>query len=134
ASAASAAAPARPIFTPATGTSWTGNNFSHEYVTGAPFTPVVWGQPGQSVLSEASWGAGHVMLGGMTSTVFQNPQPQAFNLRVSILGYAAALGRLDTTPPDVSAPDLAAASDTGYSAADNVTNAQSLVLNGTAEA
>jgi Ca2+-binding RTX toxin-like protein len=68
----------------------------------------------------------------MTSSAFHDPQPQAFNLRTSILVYGSHLS--DTTPPNISTPDLAAASDSGVSSSDNITNASILTFNGFAEA
>lgn len=77
-----------PIFDATTGTSWTGNYFSHDTVTGSGLTNLIDGFAG-TVLAEKDWGAGHVMIGGMTSAYFHAPQAEAFNLRVNILQYGA---------------------------------------------
>jgi hypothetical protein len=83
------AAIAHEIFTPQTGTSWTGDFFSHDIVVGSDFTTLINGDVGP-VLVEKDWGLGHVLVGGMTSTYFHQPQPEADDLRVNILRYGAS--------------------------------------------
>jgi hypothetical protein len=85
---------AHPIFngpfTPV-GTVWTGTSFGHDTVTGVGFTPLILNESGNNVLVEMDFGSGHVILGGMTTTNFHNPQPEATNLRINILVYATSL-------------------------------------------
>ncbi len=50
-------------------------------------------------------------------------------------GTSAALSiTIDTTPPTISPPDMTAASDSGFSSTDNITNISSPTFTGTAEA
>lgn len=75
-----------PIFDGSTGTAWTGGYFSHDVIFDSPFTSLIEGTSGP-VLVEGDWGSGHVMIGGMTSSYFHQPQAEAFNLRVNMLEY-----------------------------------------------
>ena len=75
-------------------TSYTGNAFGHA-VVGPAVTAIIIGAPGdevagQTVLGEKTFGAGCVLLGGMTIDYFHSPQPDAHNLRANILSYGAA--------------------------------------------
>jgi hypothetical protein len=76
------------------GTSWTGNYFSHDYITGTGLTSLISGDYG-SVLAELNYGSGLVLFGGMTSTFFHDPDLQAAILRANILDYSNA----DAAPP-----------------------------------
>lgn len=77
------------------GTSWTGNYFAHEYVTGTDLTYLISGYDVSngnyvgSVMAEKDYGLGHLMVGGMTSSYWHNPDPYADNLRENILNYGA---------------------------------------------
>ncbi len=75
------------------GTSWTGNYFSHDAVAaGTGFTPLITsgsGDTGNVILTGSSYGAGYVLVGGMSTTEFHSPQPQADNLLANILVYGA---------------------------------------------
>jgi hypothetical protein len=71
-------------------TTWSGNLFAHEFVTGTGFNPLMLGDDGSPILVEMGWGAGQVLLGGMTSPHFHDPAQQADSLRANILSYAAA--------------------------------------------
>jgi hypothetical protein len=93
---AAAVIPAFPIFngpfTPV-GTSWTGGYFAHAYITGPNLTPLIINTAnGLSVLSEGSYGAGHVLFGGMTVPEYHSPEPQGNNLLANILSFGAAGG------------------------------------------
>lgn len=87
---------AHPVFAgPATpvATSYTGNSFGHAIV-GAGVVPIIIGAPGdnvagKTVLGEKQFGAGCVLLGGMTTDNFHAPQPDAHNLRINILSYVS---------------------------------------------
>jgi subtilisin family serine protease len=95
---AHAADDAHPIFagpfTPVT-TSYTGNFFSHASVNGGGLDPVLLSSTDQIVLAEMQWGLGLVLFGGMTTTNWHAPQPQADNLRANIINYTAAPGHVD---------------------------------------
>lgn len=80
---------AHPIFDASTGTSWTGSAFGHDIVFDTSFATVIESEVSDALLVEGSWGLGHVMIGGMTSTFFHDPDVEAFNLRVNILDYMA---------------------------------------------
>ncbi|HQQ94059.1 MAG TPA: gliding motility-associated C-terminal domain-containing protein [Bacteroidia bacterium] len=72
-------------------TSFTGNWFTHGYITGGNTTVLMQGNYSgiglQTTLSELNWGAGLVMFGSMTLPNFHQPQPQAMNLVNNILSY-----------------------------------------------
>jgi Big-like domain-containing protein len=71
------------------GTSFSGNSFSHATLVGS-FTPLIQDSSGRALLAEATVGRGLVLFGGMTTSNFHSPQPNANNLRRNILAYAAA--------------------------------------------
>ncbi len=52
----------------ATGTSFSGNNLSHDRVFGAGLIPLMYGSndPDQIILGEMSYGSGHLIVGGLT--------------------------------------------------------------------
>jgi hypothetical protein len=89
---ASAVNGAHPIFNgphlPA-GTNFTGNFFSHAFITGGGTTSLMLDQNGRVVLSSLAFGAGHVLFGGMTTTNFHSPNPNALNLRANMLEFGA---------------------------------------------
>ena len=72
-----------------TGSNYTGNFFGHSIV-GPPTMKTIIRENGgtnAAVLAESFWGGGIVMFGGMTSTNFHGPQPNATNLKQNILSY-----------------------------------------------
>jgi len=69
-----------------TGEVFTGNGCAHNTVSGAGLISLVSDANG-SVLSEMSFGAGHVMFGGMTTTNFHSAN--GTNIRVNMLAYGA---------------------------------------------
>lgn len=72
---ASAVNGAHPIFNGPNGSTplnFTGTAFSHNYFTGPGFSSVMVNGNGDSILIERTWGAGFVMLGGLTSPNFQS--------------------------------------------------------------
>jgi len=90
-----AAVPAHPIFNgpflPA-GTNFTGGDFAHARVTG-PGTVLITGNSVDlppNVLLEQNVGAGRILFGGMTTTNFHDPLPNAQNLRQNMLAYLMA--------------------------------------------
>lgn len=96
--------PAHPIFAgPATpvGTAFSGNWFSHAFIVGADVTPLIIAAPGEpvegeTVLGEMVFGSGMVLFGGLTTTKFHTPLPEASNLRANILSH---VGACQVTPP-----------------------------------
>ena len=83
-----------------TGTSWSGNSFSHDYISGSGLTSIIVDQSLRPVLTEKAWGKGHVLFGGMTPPHFHSPQPHATNLRVNTLAYAASKANWNM-PPEI---------------------------------
>lgn len=87
----SAADPAHDIwqgpFTP-TATNMTGNFYAHAVIcpAGMPAEPLIQGA-GVDVLVELRHGTGLVMFGGMSTSNWHAPQPQANNVRQNILDY-----------------------------------------------
>ena len=90
-----------PIFTgPSTpvGTTFEGDSFGHALIQGPGLTPLILrtvgddegepGDPDAMVLAQYS-GCGLTLIGGMTTTNFHDPQPNALNLRANIIHYAA---------------------------------------------
>jgi hypothetical protein len=85
--------PAHPIwngpFAP-TATNMTGTAYGHAVICppGMTATPIIEGDiSGNDVLVEYFYGNGLVLFGGMTTTNFHSPQPQAGNVRQNILDY-----------------------------------------------
>jgi hypothetical protein len=76
-------------FTPIT-TEYSGDFFGHATISGPGLSSLIVRDPeGDDVLAEKSFGLGHVVFGGMTTTNFHAPQPEADNLRANILAYAS---------------------------------------------
>ncbi len=85
--------PSHPIFsgpfTPVTN-SYTGTSFAHATVTNPGGTPVIVSTGGTLIhLSEKVIGAGLLMIGGLTTDNWHQPQPDAHNLRSNIIDYVA---------------------------------------------
>lgn len=88
-----------------TGSSWTGNGFSHDYVMGTGFTTLVTDSSNRPVLMEKDVGTGQVMLGGMTSSYFHSPKPNASYLRSNIFVYGLSQANFNQPPTaDVGGP------------------------------
>jgi subtilisin-like proprotein convertase family protein len=69
------------------GTAWSGNSFSHSYVTGGGLISLITNEFGRIVLGEKTWGLGRALFGGMTMPYFHDPDPEAADLRANILAY-----------------------------------------------
>ncbi|MBL7900480.1 MAG: hypothetical protein JNK73_00665, partial [Bacteroidia bacterium] len=93
-----AAAPgmaSHPVFTGShtpCGTAFTGNWFSHGYITGGGTSAIIagtlTGNPVQVItLCEKPWGSGLAMFGSMTTSNFHLPMPNSNNLVNNILSY-----------------------------------------------
>lgn len=72
-----------------TATAMSGTYYGHSLITGVGYTDVLIevGEPTKVVLAEKCWGAGRVMVGGMTTANFHNPDPQAENWRSNLYTY-----------------------------------------------
>lgn len=68
------------------GTAFTGNSFSHAYISGGSSISLITGTAGPS-LTELVWGAGRVLFGGITTNNFHSPAPNAANLTANIISY-----------------------------------------------
>lgn len=77
------------------GSSWNGNYFGHAIIDGPDLTPLIDDGAGSVVCAETSWGAGKVIFGGMTTTGWHDPLPEASNLRMNIFKYLASYAFLD---------------------------------------
>ena len=69
-----------------TSTTMTGTYYSHARIIGTGYTNVLI-NGGDVVLCEKSWGAGTVMCGGMTTTNWHSPAPNAYNFRANLFVY-----------------------------------------------
>jgi hypothetical protein len=78
--------PMRPVGTAFTG----GDSFSHGYLTGSGFTPLLQDDQGRTVLAQMAVGSGLVIAGGLTVDIFQAPWPQTHYLRMNIIYYTAS--------------------------------------------
>ena len=80
---------AHPVFnnvTFPTGITWSGNWFAHDTILDNVGQPFIDGDLGK-IATEQVYGSGKVIFGGMTSSSFHNPQPDADNLRKAIIDY-----------------------------------------------
>lgn len=88
-------------FTPVV-TNYTGNSFSHANVSGAGLQAIILDGSGDIVLGELAIGSGLGLFGGMTTTNFHAPNPQALNLRANIIHYAANYKAVQAVPEPAS--------------------------------
>lgn len=74
--------------TPTT-TAMTGTYYGHSTILGTGYTVVMTetGNPSKVLLAEKCWGAGRVMVGGMTTDNFHSPAPQVRNWRSNLYTY-----------------------------------------------
>ncbi len=71
-------------------TSYTGTNASHATVTGNPaLVPILVNENNRFSLSELAFGSGKVLFGGLTTSNFWSPDPEAGNLKANIIAYTA---------------------------------------------
>jgi hypothetical protein len=94
--------PGHPIFVgpQATVTGLTGNSFAHATISGVGLSSLLDTAAG-SHLAELAIGAGRAIYGGMTTTNWHQPQPDAPNLRANILSYALGQVSQPTEQPAV---------------------------------
>ncbi|HUK16495.1 MAG TPA: PEP-CTERM sorting domain-containing protein, partial [Bryobacteraceae bacterium] len=82
------------------GTSWYGNYFSHDTVTGTGLTALITGDTGVGAnLAYETFGLGMVVFSGETPPTFQSPQPQVYNLLDNELAFAATGVPIATPEP-----------------------------------
>ncbi|MFT5821857.1 MAG: gliding motility-associated-like protein [Crocinitomix sp.] len=67
----------------------TGTYYGHGLIIGVGYTDVIFGDGDASriVLAEKCWGSGRVMMGGMTTDNFHDPDPDAQNWRANLYTY-----------------------------------------------
>lgn len=72
-----------------TAATMTGSSYSHGHIIGSDFVNVLVNSsdPTNVVLCEKPWGAGWVMMGGMTTSNFHLPATEANNWRANLLTY-----------------------------------------------
>lgn len=72
-----------------TSTTMDGTYYGHGLITGAGYTNVLSEDidPAKIVLAEKCWGSGRLMVGGMTTDNFHNPDPAAQNWRANLYSY-----------------------------------------------
>ena len=72
-----------------TAATMTGSSYSHAHITGSGYSSLLVNSTDATniVLCEKPWGAGWVMMGGMTTSNFHSPSPQADNWRANLLTY-----------------------------------------------
>jgi len=116
-SIAEATNPAHPIFagpfTPVIPGPYSGDSYAHAILPEELNVTVLMhnaDDPTQYVLSYAEWGSGLVFFGGMTTTNWHSPQPQATNLRANMLDFLSKAmlefqldndGNVTITPADI---------------------------------
>jgi hypothetical protein len=65
---------------------FTGSSWSHAHITGGGATPLISGG-GVNPVTFLNFGSGQVFFGGMTTTNYHGPQPNATNLRQNMLHF-----------------------------------------------
>jgi MYXO-CTERM domain-containing protein len=96
----SAVDPAHPIwngpFLPTSPAMFTGGAYAHATVSGPGLIPHIFDADGGNPnLGELAFGGGAIMFGGLTTSNFWTPTPEALNLRANIIAYLAAGGGSD---------------------------------------
>ncbi|SRX53805.1 HYR domain-containing protein [Aequorivita sp. CIP111184] len=96
-----------------TATPMTGGNYSHASITGTGYSNLLVDStnPAKVLLAEKAWGAGRIMVGGMTTVNFHSPNPAATNWRINLLVYMESLA---INGPIISCPgDITVSNDPG---------------------
>jgi len=79
--------------------SYTGDYFGHGSVAGKRLVGLLTNTDnGNFVLAERSFGAGHLLFGGMTQPSFHSPSTEASNLLANIVYYGASFNRSSAPP------------------------------------
>jgi len=75
------------------GTSYTGNYFSHNHITGSGLAVLMVGTAAQgtNILSRKFWGNGVVFFGGITNPQFWSPSTNSFNLWKNIFSFVNSI-------------------------------------------
>ncbi len=114
-----------------TSSSMSGSSYGHARITGTGYTTIL-NSSGNVILCEKPWGAGQVMMGGMTTVNFHSPSPHAANWRANLFEYMDALvtpipciTSTTVTVIDEVSPDLVATSS-----ADQICLGESYTLTG----
>jgi len=68
-------------------TMFTGDGYAHATVSGPGLLPLIEDAGGAVNLAEMPFGGGLVVFGGLTTSNFWDPQPDALNLRANIIAY-----------------------------------------------
>jgi hypothetical protein len=104
-----------------TATTMTGSNYTHGRITGTGFTSILThsGAPSSVSLCEKEWGAGTVIMGGMTTSNWHSPSPQGHNFRTNLFVYmdeivesgVACIATTEVEVLDEVSPDIVATVD-----------------------
>ncbi|MAL60361.1 MAG: hypothetical protein CMC14_09960, partial [Flavobacteriaceae bacterium] len=88
-----------------TATAMSGTSYGHATISGTGYTNILL-DTGDSgvVLAEKDWGAGHVIVGGMTTTNWHSPATEAFNFRANLFTYADDYGGAGCPPFEIAGP------------------------------
>lgn len=125
-STATAVYPTHPIFNGPympVGTTWSGSYFGHATVSGPELIPLIADNATSHLeLAERSYGAGHLMFGGMTLPIFHTPTVESSNLLANILFYGANIsGAGSNLPPIIFAQPASVTALVGTSASFSIT-------------
>ncbi len=95
-----------------TATAMSGTSYGHATISGTGYTNILLDSADSGVvLAEKDWGAGLVIVGGMTTTNWHSPSPQAFNFRANLFNYADDYGGAGCPPFDIAGPYCAPCND-----------------------
>ncbi len=84
-----------------TTTTLTGNDFSHNVVTGTGLTTILTGTGNtEIVLAEGLFGEGYLLVGGMTTPNFHSPSPDGVNFRTNLLTMMATFPEITACHED----------------------------------
>ncbi len=84
-------------FLPTSPAGFTGSSYAHASVSGPGLIPhIIDSDGGNPNLAELDFGGGTVMFGGLTTSNFWTPAPEALNLRANIIAYLESGGGLDS--------------------------------------
>jgi MYXO-CTERM domain-containing protein len=77
-------------------TAFTGNSFGHATITGGVLSSVIVDSDTAAVVvAETPWGNGSAMFGGMTTSNWWAPQPDALDIRANMIAYLESGGGAD---------------------------------------
>ncbi len=96
-----------------TATTMTGNDYAHATISGTGYSNILVdsSNPVKVVLAEKAWGAGRIMVGGMTTVNFHSPAVESTNWLINLLVYMESLA---VNAPVFNCPnDISVGNDTG---------------------